>query len=405
MLAMSATVKDRGERGFVVRVYSGGTDTQVATFKGTDAEAQANDLAKRINESNAALEKWGNWREGEPIPISALLRGWQVKYAELRSERTVATDRARVDRLVEWFGDVDARSLHEGICRDFAIETMKSRSASVACGCLSILRRVLNLATKSGGLPRNPVPEIGTIIEECEALEADEVETPDAWSYEEAELLLKLAREHEPHFYPALRIAFATGMRRGEILALKWSEIDLFRKRVEVKRTAKLKGGTKVPKRRKRRSPSRIIPLSDADLALLREHKRQQERSVLKGATESDWVFPSPQGFFWAERNFSRMWERLRRLAKRRDVRPLKFHCTRHTFITWALEAGKPITRVAYWVDSSVKVIEDRYRHVLPSENEDMSFVSPRPRPDQDRTKPGPNRTKGRSKVTRISHK
>ena len=64
-----------------------------------------------------------------------------------------------------------------------------------------------------------PVPEIGTIIDECEALGATEVDTPDAWTHEEASLLLEVARVYEPHFYAPFRIALATGMRRGELIA------------------------------------------------------------------------------------------------------------------------------------------------------------------------------------------
>jgi integrase len=104
--------------------------------------------------------------------------------------------------------------------------------------------------------------------------------------------------------------------------------------------------------------------------------------ATLKGTFESEWAFPSPEGFFWAEQNFSRSWERLRRLAKRKDVRPLRFRRTRRTFITWALEAGKPATRVAYWVGANVRVIENTYRHVLPSDDEEMSFSSYHARPD-----------------------
>ena len=87
------------------------------------------------------------------------------------------------------------------------------------------------------------------------------------------------------------------------------------------------------------------------------------------------------------ERNFSRMWERVRLKALPKGVRPLKFYYTRHTFITWALEAGTPVTRISEWVGASVKVIEDTYRHVLPQADADLSFTN------VDRTKTEPDRT------------
>jgi integrase len=265
---------------------------------------------------------------------------------------------------------------------------MEDRSVSVAVGCLSTLRRVLNLAVKSRGLERNPVPEISEIIKDCEDRDAQEVQTADAWNHDEAAILLTVAESEEPYFYTALRFALATGARRGEIISLRWKDVDWFRKRVHFKRTARFRRGTKVLKGRRRRSGGRFMPLSDELVALLKDHLKRQRRAVLQGRAEPEWVFPSPRGHFWLERNFSRMWERVRRKAMAKGARPLKFHCTRHTFITWALEAGTPVTRIAEWVGASVKVIEDTYRHVLPQDDADLGFTT------VDRTKTEPDRTK-----------
>ena len=61
-----------------------------------------------------------------------------------------------------------------------------------------------------------------------------------------------------------------------------------------------------------------------------------------------------------------RTWNRLRKVALKKKVRPLEFHCTRHTFITWALEAGTPAKRVSEWVGATVEVIERHYAHAIP---------------------------------------
>jgi len=148
-------------------------------------------------------------------------------------------------------------------------------------------------------------------------------------------------------------------------------------------------GGTKVLKGRRRRSGGRFTPISDELVALLKDHLKKQRRAVLQGRGEPEWVFSSPEGLFWMERNFSRMWERVRRKALPKGVRPLKFHCTRHTFITWALEAGTPVTRIAEWVGASVEVIEKNHRHVLPLDHADLSFT----RVDRTKTEPKPNQT------------
>jgi integrase len=82
-----------------------------------------------------------------------------------------------------------------------------------------------------------------------------------------------------------------------------------------------------------------------------------------------EWVFPSPRGRFRCAQNFSRTWERLRRRFLKLGVRPLKFHCARHTFITWALESGKSAKRISTWVGASEEVIQSNYSHLLPDDD------------------------------------
>ena len=100
--------------------------------------------------------------------------------------------------------------------------------------------------------------------------------------------------------------------------------------------------------------------------ARLKQQLEEQRRALLEGKPTPEWVFPSPRGQFWSERNFSRTWERLQRRFLKQGVRPLKFHCARHTFITWALESGKSAKRISTWVGASEEVIQSNYSHLLP---------------------------------------
>jgi hypothetical protein len=166
---------------------------------------------------------------------------------------------------------------------------------------------------------------------------------------------------------PALQFALATGARRGEILALKWELVDFLQERIEIRRTVNPSG--KETKKVKT-SERRFTPL-EASLSAMLINLHSSELS----SADSDWVFPSPRGLLWQERNFARAWYRLRHRAKKAGVRPLPFHCTRHTFITWALEAGTPVKRVSEWVGASVSVIEQTYAHVMPQVAPDLSFA------------------------------
>lgn len=58
----------------------------------------------------------------------------------------------------------------------------------------------------------------------------------DAWTIEEVGALLDLARTHEPGFHAALAFLFYTGARRGEVLGLKWEDVDFDRGRIHIRR-------------------------------------------------------------------------------------------------------------------------------------------------------------------------
>ena len=86
-------------------------------------------------------------------------------------------------------------------------------------------------------------------------------------------------------------------------------------------------------------------------------------------------MFPSPRGHLWHEGNFGRAWRRLRALAATEGVRPLSFHSTRHTFITWALEAGTATKHVSERVGASQVVVETSYSHLIEGAPVNLDFV------------------------------
>ncbi len=85
-------------------------------------------------------------------------------------------------------------------------------------------------------------------------------------------------------------------------------------------------------------------------------------------------VCPAPSGGHWDENNFARAWRRLRNRCP--DVRPLSFHCTRHTFATLALEAGRSVKWLAEVLGHADPTITLKtYAHVLPAGDDALDFV------------------------------
>ena len=195
----------------------------------------------------------------------------------------------------------------------------------------------------------------------------------EAWTREEAETLLSAAQEHEPRFYPALLLALSTGMRRGELLGLQWKDVNFESGTIDVRR-AIVRGQVTTPKSGKAHVVSMPPTLLSVLLDLLGD--RRQECLLRGWAEVPEWVFCSQTGGPLEERNFQRSWLRLRRLAQKHQVRPLRFHSARHTYATLALEAGRSIRWVADQLGHSNPELTLRtYTHALRHREEDLAFA------------------------------
>jgi integrase len=220
---------------------------------------------------------------------------------------------------------------------------------------------------------RNPASRIGDLMRRVDARLAGEVKEVEHWSRAEVERLLTLAREHEPRFAPPLLFLFSTGCRRGEVLGLKWDDVDFERSTITIRRAITLRQIT-APKSGRRRVIAMTPTLGSALFDLLAARRLEAFQRGWREVPE--WVFCSSDGGSWDERHFSRVWERLRRRARREGIRALKLHATRHTWATLALQAGKSVRWVADQLGHADPALTMRvYAHAMREEEHDLSFA------------------------------
>jgi integrase len=239
---------------------------------------------------------------------------------------------------------------------------------------LSILRRVFNLLHRDGRIARNPAARIGEILRRVDRSASMEVEVVDSWTREEVAVLLRIADGHDARFYPALATLFYTGLRRGELLGLCWEDVDFERGRIHVRR-AIVKSQVTTPKSGKGRHVAMAPPLASLLMDVLAARRRE---SIALGRPEiPPWVFPSETGGPLDQDNFDRSWRRVRRRAQGEGVRPLRLHCTRHTWASLALASGKSVRWVADQLGHADPALTLRaYAHVIPDAEADLSFLS-----------------------------
>ena len=229
-----------------------------------------------------------------------------------------------------------------------------------------MLHKAIDQALKNGLVNRN-VTEVVTLPK----LEKKEMRV--LTSDEQQQLLRVCNNENNGIF---IVVALSTGMRLGEILGLKWSDIDFKNKLLTVRRTInRLKNYDKdiskktvlVVNTPKTENSKRIIPLSNNLIKCLRDFKTFQKQKYLRiGVVIDDDSFIFPNSFGQSAGEPKTYQETFTKLTKLANLNNVHFHCLRHTFATRALEEGIPAKTVSEILGhSNISTTLDLYSHVL----------------------------------------
>ena len=309
------------------------------------------------------------------LPCDDQLRKWHVAYSPtLKPTYVTLTDGHIKNHLIPHFGTQDMREIREADLLGFIQVKLKEglRPRTVR-NILATLRRVYTLLEREELVSRNPTRNIGELMRGVGRSAARETEEVEHWTQGEVERLLAVAREHEPRFGSLLLTLFSTGMRRGEALGLKWSDIDFDSRRIAIRRAITTAGLT-TPKSGRSRRVILTEALAEVFFDLYAERRKE---ALSRGWKEiPEWVFCSETGTAPDPSNVERCWRRVKRRAQKERVRPLKLHCTRHTWATFALQAGKNIRWVADQLGHSDPALTLRvYSHAMREEEHDVSFA------------------------------
>jgi integrase len=173
-------------------------------------------------------------------------------------------------------------------------------------------------------------------------------------------------------YLPTL-LASVTGMRRGELLALRWSDVDLDTGECRVVRALQeVPGGVsfKTPKTNKGR---RAVLLPRLALVALKAHRAaQNEEKLLMGAGYADGglILARANGTPWPPSQFS---SEFARLVKKKGF-AISFHSLRHTHASQLLKAGVPVKVVSERLGhATTSITMDVYAHVLPGMQEEAA--------------------------------
>jgi len=328
----------------VVGTHDGLTQTQ--------AEAELRRMMGEVGALRARGERVTLAQAGEALIAARRSAGRKRStvegYESIFARHVVPFFGARqVDRIGRADVDAFAAALErEGLAPNSRINT------------LNLLGSTFDLAVQRGWAVTNPVrgvqrPRGGSADPDIRYLTMEEVDAvlravPDD-DLGRVERVLYLA-------------AVMTGMRRGELLGLRWGDIDWEAKRIRVRRNY-VRGEFGPPKSRR---SSRSVPLTDR---LAGELQRHLDSSPFQA--DEDLVFAHPQSRKQGTPlDGSRVLKRFKAALRRAGVRDVRFHDLRHTFGTRMAAAGVPMRTLQEWMGHRDFATTLVYADYTPSQRE-----------------------------------
>ena len=317
---------------------------RTSTFRGSKKAASA-ELTKRIHELNTGTSATsGKMRLGE------YLNRWLADYAKVKVAPKTYEVYADIvqNHLIPGLGHVPLARLTPLHVEAYYREALESGRKN-GCGGLSprsvlhhhrVLKGAMGRAVKWQLIVRNPL----------DAVDPPRVTPHEVSTLDEDECVRLLQTSVGTELYLPILLAITTGMRRGEILALSWADVDLEDASLVVRRSLEqTKEGVafKAPKTNK----SRRIVLPEFAVKRLRSHKAAQAATKLQigqGYNIDNLVVCNAEGLRWKPNSFSSSFHAFAK-AKACSV---TFHGLRHSHASQLLKEG-----------ASVKVVSDRLGH------------------------------------------
>ncbi len=368
---MRGHIERRGNKSWRLK-FDIGTDpltgmrqTRRVTVKGTkkDAEEELNRLLHEIGE--------GTFVDPSKLTVTEYLDQWIKDYARPNVAPKTAERWTEIceKHLAVNLGTLPLKNLKPLHIQSYYTEALKTGRRDGNGGLAPrtvhhhhrVLFQALKQAVKWRIIPRNPVEDVDppkVEQKEIRVLTTEEVVTlTDA---------TKKTRQHMP-----VILGLTTGMRRGEVLAVRWKDISLDNATLNVNQSLEqTKEGLRFKEPKTKRSKRRIT-LSSLTVESLRRYRiaQMEERIALGlGRNDDGLVFTTLDGRTIKPNVFSKEFDRI---TKRANLVEVSFHVLRHTHITQLLKDGENVKVVSERAGhSSAATTLDIYGHVIPGMQE-----------------------------------
>jgi len=365
---MKGSIRQRSKRSWEliydlpVDLVTGKRRQKSQTIRGTKRDAE-----RALREIITSIEK-GSYVKPNKTTLGELLRQWLREYAFMNTtDRTQESYKYIIERhLIPSLGRIPLIDLEAQQIQSYYASKLKYGRADGKGGLSArsvvyhhrILSKALDYGVRMGLVVRN----MANVVKPPRVARA----TMKTMSPEEVEKFLDVARETD--YFVFLSTLIYTGLRRGELLALKWRNLELDKGSLTVVATAyKLGDGQYMIKEPKTAQSRRTVTLPNSLVELLKVYRADQELLCIQlgvSLDTDDFVFNRLDG---SPINPNAVTLAFRRIIKKAGLIGLRIHDLRHTHATLMLKAGVHPKVVSERLGhANIGITLDTYSHVLP---------------------------------------
>ncbi len=330
---------------------------QWVTVRGTKKQAET-----RLAELQHQLDG-GGYIKPTRETFGTFLQRWLDDYISTQIRATtLEAYQQRGKHLIDGLGHIPVSELREEHIHKYYREKSKTLSPGTLIKHHNLLRSALSQGVIWRTLTRNV----------AEAVKPPKVSRKEMRALTGPEVHRMLEACEDTAWHSIFHTLTWTGLRRSELLGLRWKDVDLILASLRVVQSVqRLNTGEFIVQEPKTASGRRTIALSPASCLVLREHREKQEADATllgRQLAEDDLVFSHPDG---SPRDPSTLTLAFRRLTRRIGLDGVRLHDLRHTMASLYLEQGvNPKTVAERLGHASVTITLDLYSHCLPGVQE-----------------------------------
>jgi len=372
-----ASITPRGENSyrFVVSLpknakgeYPRRTTTYTVTEKMSPKKLQEHLEHEYLKFKQEVLS--GNYIKPEKMLFSAFANEWLEKFArkELSSTTFVNYESKLTTNILPVIGHVRMDEINTLMLQTLMDELKRKDGSNVELSFYTkfdvyrTLRSIFKYAVQWKVLVRNPLEGVN----KPKNRNKKEV---SAYDEEEVAIIFNALNDEPFKWRIFAMLAIVAGIRRGENLALEWSDINFEKSRLDIHQSIVSADGKTEIKDTKTNSSNRLVSLPASVMDELRKYRVHWVQEKLKAKnwteTEREWVFHQRNGTYVHPSSATHWWNKF---AKKLDIKYIRLHDLRHTSASLLIAQGVHAKIISERLGhANIKITMDTYGHALRS--------------------------------------